>query len=129
MVQYDKIEGNLHGFYWLNRNENYIFDTHIISNEKIIKKISKVFFIPTKASLYRDYINKKKIINFENNKFRFLHKEYKKKNIEVIDLTIPMREKLESYLEKNEYLFFIDDTHLNKNGTEVIAKFISNKNF
>ena len=40
-----------------------------------------------------------------------------------------MREKLESYLEKNEYLFFIDDTHLNKNGTEVIAKFISNKNF
>ena len=113
----------------MNRNENYIFDTHIISNKKILKKISKVFFIPTKASLYRDYINKNKIINFENNKFRFLHNEYKKKDIEVIDLTIPMREKLKNYLEKNEYLFFNDDTHLNKNGTEVIAKFISKKIF
>ena len=129
LVKYDKVKKNLHGFYWLNRGKNYFFNTHIISNEKILKRVSKIFFIPTKASLYRNYLNKEKIINYESNKFEFLQKEYKKKNIEVIDLTLPMKNSIKKYIDKNEYLFFNDDTHLNKNGTEVIAKFINKNNY
>ena len=129
LVKYDKINENLHGFYWLNRGKNYLFNTHIISNKKILSRIDKVFFIPTKASLYRDYLNNKKIINYKDNKFKFLEKEYKKSNIKVINLTIPMKKKLKKYMMKNEYLFFNDDTHLNKNGTEVIAKFITKNNY
>ena len=74
-------------------------------------------------------MNNKKIINYKDNKFKFLEKEYKKSNIKVINLTIPMKKKLKKYMMKNEYLFFNDDTHLNKNGTEVIAKFITKNNY
>ena len=129
LVKYDEINKNLQGFYWLNRGENYLFSTHIISNQRILNRISKIFFIPTKASLYRDYIDNKYIINYKSNKFEFLQKEYKKNNIEVIDLTIPMKNNLKKYMDKNEYLFFNDDTHLNKNGTEVIAKIIAKNNY
>ena len=48
----------------------------------------------------------------------------KKKNIEVEDLTQTLRKNAINYLKKNEYLYFRDDTHLNQNGTLVIAEFI-----
>tara|TARA_Y100001958_G_C21205821_1_gene531931 strand:- start:216 stop:1487 length:1272 start_codon:yes stop_codon:yes gene_type:complete len=129
LVKYHKIQDSLHGFYWLNRGKDYIFKTHIISNKKILNRINKVFYIPTKASLYRDYLNKTKIVNYESNKFEFLSEEYKKKNIEAVNLTIPMKKALKIYMDKNEFLFFRDDTHLNKNGAEVIAKFLIKNNY
>ena len=36
---------------------------------------------------------------------------------------------IKKYIKKGEYLFFKDDTHLNKKGTEVIAKYILEKKF
>ena len=47
----------------------------------------------------------------------------------MIDLTLPMKNSVKKYIDRDEYLFFSDDTHLNKNGTEVIAKFINKNNY
>ena len=37
-----------------------------------------------------------------------------------------LKKEAKKYLENNEHLFFRDDTHLNQNGTYVIANFIKN---
>jgi hypothetical protein len=129
LVRYNKINNVLHSFYWLNRGKEYNFKTHIISDNKILNRITKVFYIPTKASLYRNFLDKEKIINYKSNKFEFLQKKYREENIEVIDLTIPLKSNIKKYIKKGEYLFFKDDTHLNKKGTEVIAKYILEKKF
>ena len=121
-VQYDLVDEKLTGFLWLNRNEEYKYKTYILENTEVLKRISKVFFIPTKASVYKEYTEN--IINFETNKFLFLKKSYDKKNIEVIDLTLPLKLNIKKYLQNGEFLYFRDDTHLNKNGIEVITNYI-----
>lgn len=121
-VQYDLIDEKLIGFFWLNRNEEYKYKTYILENTEVLKRISKVFFVPTKASVYKEYTEN--IINFETNKFLFLEKSYNKKNIEVIDLTLPLKLNIKKYLQNGEFLYFRDDTHLNKNGIEVITNYI-----
>ena len=64
-VQYDLVDEKLTGFLWLNRNEEYKYKTYILENTEVLKRISKVFFIPTKASVYKEYTEN--IINFETN--------------------------------------------------------------
>ena len=121
-VQYDLVDEKLTGFLWLNTNEEYKYKTYILENTEVLKRISKIFFVPTKASVYKEYTEN--IINFETNKFLFLKKSYNKKNIEVIDLTLPLKLNIKKYLQNGEFLYFRDDTHLNKNGIEVITNYI-----
>ena len=129
LVRYNKINNVLHSFYWLNRGKEYNFKTHIISDNKILNRITKVFYIPTKASLYRNFLDKEKIINYKSNKFEFLQKKYREENIEVIDLTIPLKSNIKKYIKKNEYLFFKDDTYLIKTELKLLAKYILEKKF
>jgi len=121
-VQYDLINKKLTGFLWTNRNKEYIYKTHIINNPEILKSIDKVFFVPTKSTVYEKYT--KNIINYESNKFFFLQKSYSKKNIDVVDLTLPLKLNIKKYLLKDSLLFFKDDTHLNKYGISVLADYI-----
>lgn len=121
-VKYEVINDNLVGFYWFKDNPNNSFQTYIIKNPKILKKINKIYFIPTKFSVYQ-----KKIKSFERkkDKFIFLKKSYAEKKIEVVDLTQILQENVNKYLKENEFLYFRDDTHLNQNGTFIIANFIN----
>ena len=64
-VQYDFINNKLTGFLWTNRDKNYKYKTYIINNSKVLERIDKVFFVPTKASVYKEYA--KNIINFKSN--------------------------------------------------------------
>ncbi|MBD1157180.1 hypothetical protein IDH10_03320 [Pelagibacterales bacterium SAG-MED20] len=121
-VQYDFIDNKLTGFLWANRNKEYIYKTHIINNPEILKRINKVFFVPTKSTVYKKYT--KNLINYDSNKFLFLQKSYSKKNIDVVDLTLPLKSNIKKYLLKENLLFFKDDTHLNKYGISVLADYI-----
>ena len=121
-VQYDFIDNKLTGFLWANRNKEYIYKTHIINNPEILKRINKVFFVPTKSTVYKKYT--KNLINYDSNKFLFLQKSYSKKNIDVVDLTLPFKSNIKKYFLKKNLLFFKDDTHLNKYGISVLADYI-----
>ena len=123
-VKYKVIGNDLVGFYWLESNLNNEYKTYIIKDPLILEKIHKVFLIPTKSRVYENLINN--ITDYKSNKINFLKKSYNEKNIEVIDLTIMLKKEAKKYLENNEHLFFRDDTHLNQNGTYVIANFIKN---
>ena len=121
-VQYELINNKLVGFLWSNKNKEYKYKTYIIENPLILKKINKVFFIPQKATVYKEYTNS--VIDFESDKFLFLKKSNNQKNIDVINLTLPLKKNIKKYLQNNQFLFFRDDTHLNRNGTKVIANYI-----
>ena len=121
-VKYETIGNNLVGFYWLENNINDTYQTYIIDDPKILKRIHKIYLIPTKFKVYENFLNGKDYK--ESAKFIFLKESYEKKNIEVEDLTQTLRKNAINYLKKNEYLYFRDDTHLNQNGTLVIAEFI-----
>ncbi len=124
LVKYEIIKNELVGFYWFKDNPNDNYHTYIIENPKILDKIHKIYFIPTKHSVYQNML--KNFDNKKSDKFLFLKKFYGEKNIDVIDLTKTLQENVQRYLNKNKYLYFRDDTHLNQNGTLVIANFINN---
>ena len=49
------------GFYYndqLDKNEK--FNTYIIKDKNILEKVDKIFFIPTKMSVYSNILNLKK---------------------------------------------------------------------
>ena len=123
-VKYEIVGNDLVGFYWIENNINNEYKTYIFKDPLILDKIHTVFLIPTKSRVYKNLINN--FNDYESNKFNFLKKSYNKKNIKVIDLTIMLQNEAKKYLENNEHLFFRDDTHLNQNGTYVIANFIKN---
>ncbi len=115
----DQKVGFLYKYYQINQ-----YKTHIIKNNDVIKKIEKVIFIPSKFSVYENYFNNEiSKINREN-KLNFLRKEYKKLNIEVIDLTKELQLKSKSEIKNKKFLFFQDDTHLNELGNKVIADYL-----
>ena len=111
--------GFLYKYYQINQ-----YKAHIIKNYDVIKKIEKVFFIPTKFSVYENYFDHRfSKINREN-KLNFLKKEYKKFNVEVIDLTNELQVKSKHELKNNKLLFFQDDTHLNELGNKVLSNYL-----
>lgn len=112
----DQKVGFLYKYYQINQ-----YKAHIIKNNDLINRIEKVFFIPTKYSVYENYFNNNiSKINREN-KFEFLKKEYKKLNIEVIDLTDVFQFNSKNEIKNNNFLFFQDDTHLNELGNKIFA--------
>ena len=121
-VKYDRIGKDLIGFFWFDKQNKIEYETYAINDPKILEKIHKVYFIPTKLNVYKNFVKNVKF--HKNDKFRILKELYAKKNIEVVDLTNILRDEVDNYLYKNKYLYFKDDTHLNGNGAFVIANFI-----
>ena len=123
LVEWKKINnkkiGFLYKYYELNK-----YKTHIIKNKNLIEKIEKVFFIPTKYSTYENYLDNLLSTKNRINKINFLKKEYKKVNIEVIDLTKELQKESKKEIRNNGFIFFQDDTHLNELGNKILSKYI-----
>ena len=49
------------------------------------------------------------------------------KNIQIIDTTPFLIEKASEELQKNNFLYYLDDTHLNSLGSAYLAKFLVEK--
>ncbi len=121
-IKYIKLNDKFVGFYYndqLDKNEK--FNTYIIKDKNILEKVDKIFFIPTKMSVYSNILNLKKS---NQSKFNFLRNEYSKLDINVYNLTDIMQDEATKYLKKDEFLFWRDDTHWNQNGILVAMKYI-----
>jgi hypothetical protein len=132
-VKYKNIQGHKVGFYYdydffLNENNHKIkyITSHIIQDSNILKKINKIYYIPTKYEIYQNFFNEKKIVKVNN--FEYLKREYKKFDKEVIDLTPILKKEAEHRLNENKFIYWKDDTHWNIYGIEAAMKFISKNN-
>jgi len=132
-VKYKNIQGHKVGFYYnydifLNENNHKIkyITSHIIEDSNILKKIKKIYYIPTKYEIYQNFFNEEKIVKFNN--FEYLKREYKKFDKEVIDLTQILKNEAEHRLNENKFIYWKDDTHWNIYGIEAAMKFISKNN-
>lgn len=115
----NKTVGFLYKYYEL---DNY--KTYIIKNKNLLEKIEKVFFIPSKYSTYENYLNNSLSIKNRINKINFLKKEYKKLNIEVVNLTKELQKETDKEIKNDKFTYFQDDTHLNKLGIKILSKYI-----
>ena len=125
-IYYKMIKNNLVGFNYELLNENeYTFSTYIPNDPNVIDRINAVFYIPTKASIYSKFLNNTS--KRTNKRLNILKDSFNSLNIPVYDLSEEMINNVPKYLLKNEYLFWRDDSHWNKNGIHVAMKFISKK--
>jgi hypothetical protein len=106
------------GFFnrYIKESKKKDLETYIFNNEKILKKIQCVVFIPTKYRVYSKFLNDE--INY-NSALDYLIKEYTKKNIKVCDLTKTFQSNADKYLKLEKFLFWKDDTHWNTIGIDI----------
>ena len=123
LVEWKNINNKKIGFLY-KYYESKDYKTHIIKNKNLIEKIEKVFFIPTKYSTYENYFDNFLSIKNRVNKVNFLKKEYKKINIEVIDLTKELQNESIKQIKNSKFTYFQDDTHLNELGNRIITNYI-----
>jgi hypothetical protein len=121
-VKYYEINGNLVGFAYLPVKNYHSVSTHIIRNKKILNKIKKVFYIPTKYSVYNEFIANE-VLN--NDAYNYLKESYKSDNIEIIDLTKFLQKEAKKNLKKNDFIYWKDDTHWNEKGISLVMRYIS----
>lgn len=122
-VEYHKINNTKIGFYY-NSPKNFTnVSTKIITNQKILNKIKKIYYIPTKIQIYSKYINNEKI---NKDDYEYLKLNYEKLGIEVEDLTNILILSAEKHLKQNKFIYWKDDTHWNELGIISAMKYISN---
>jgi len=114
-VKYYEIGNKTVGFLHngdLENNKKYI--SYIFKNEKVLERVTAIFFVPTKLRIYSPFIDS---VNYNNNyKFLYLFNSYSSLGIPVYDLSNTMSLSVSKYLIENEYLYWRDDTHWNHNG-------------
>ena len=91
------------------------------TNEKILSKLKKVYFIPTKYTVYKKYIGQGKI---HKDDYNYLKLKYNELGIEVEDLTDILVSSAENNLKNNKLIYWPDDTHWNKIGIYAAMKYI-----
>lgn len=123
LVEWNDINNQKIGFLYKYFEINN-YKTYIIKDIDILKKIDKIFFIPTKYSTYEKYLKSNLSELNRKNKFNYLKNEYSKLNLEVIDLTTIFQNEAEKLLKKNQFIYFNDDTHLNKLGSEFLSNYL-----
>ena len=122
-VEYHVINNTKIGFYY-NSPKNFTnVSTKIITNQKILNKIKKIYYIPTKFQIYSKYINNEKI---NKDDYEYLKLNYNQLGIEVEDLTNILILSAEKYLKQNKFIYWKDDTHWNELGIISAMKYISN---
>jgi hypothetical protein len=84
--------------------------------------IKKVYFIPTKFSVYQTFITKEKNLKDE---FEYLKFKYNELGIEVVDLTQILTSSANINLTNNSFIYWQDDTHWNKFGIYAAIKYFS----
>lgn len=120
-VEYHKIKDHNVGFYYKPKKNYTNVSTHIITDEKILSKLKKVYFIPTKYAVYKRYIDQGKI---HKDDYNYLKLKYNELGIEVEDLTDILVSSAENNLKNNTLIYWQDDTHWNKNGIYAAMKYI-----
>ncbi len=122
-VEYHKINNTKVAFFY-NAPKNFIkVSTEIIRDQRILDKIKKIYYIPTKLQIYSKFINDEKI---NNDDYEYLKSNYEKLGIEVEDLTDVLILSAEKNLKKDKFIFWKDDTHWNKLGIISAMQHISN---
>tara|TARA_B100000965_G_C19547988_1_gene738763 strand:- start:271 stop:1515 length:1245 start_codon:yes stop_codon:yes gene_type:complete len=122
-IRYYNINGEKVGFFYKPVEDFVEISTHIIEDKKILDKIKKIYFIPTKYSVYQTILKNNKKINHE---YIYLKKKYNKLGIEVVDLTEILISSAIANLKYNQLIYWKDDTHWNYLGIFAAMEFISN---
>mgnify|MGYP001281529438 FL=1 len=124
-VQYFEIGNKTVGFLHTDNFEmNNEYTTYIFKNNKILERVTGLFFIPTKLRIYSPYINS--IAYNSNNKLEYLINSYSSLGVPVYDLSKNMSLSVAKYLSEGKYLYWRDDTHWNHNGIFVAMNYVSN---
>lgn len=121
-VEYHYINKIKVGFYYKPPTNFISVRTHIITNDEILKKIKKIYYIPTKFQVYSKYINNEEI---KNDDYKYLKLNYEKLGIEVEDLTDILVKSADINLKNNKLIYWKDDTHWNKIGITTAIKHIA----
>ena len=122
-IRYYEINDEKVGFFYkpiVNFSE---ISTHIIKDEKILDKMKKVYFIPTKYSVYQTILKNNKKPKHE---YIYLKKKYNKLGVEVVDLTDILISSAITNLKYNRLIYWKDDTHWNYLGIFAAMEYISN---
>ena len=124
-VKYFEIGNKTVGFLHTDNFEmDNEYTTYIFKNNKILERVTGLFFIPTKLRIYSPYINS--ITYNSNNKLEYLINSYSSLGIPVYDLSENMSLSVSKYLSEGKYLYWRDDTHWNHNGIFVAMNYVSN---
>jgi hypothetical protein len=102
----------------ISKKDNLV--THIFTDSALLERIAAVVFIPTKYTVYSEFLDKKD----KGFAFRFLSKGYSKYGIQVLDLTPALRKESLKRLKNNQFTFFKDDTHWNSYGVKASMEFL-----
>lgn len=122
-VKYNEINNIKIGFFYNSPKNFNSVSTHIITNQKILNKIKKIYYIPTKLQVYSKFINKEQI---NKDDYKYLKSRYEKLGIIVEDLTSILILSAQENLKQNKFIFWKDDTHWNELGIKAAMKYISN---
>ena len=123
LVEIQNIKNFDIGFYYKEIKNYKNVSTHIITDQEILKKIYKVYYIPTKYIIYKKYFNKEET---KKNDLVYLKENYKKLGIQVEDLTPILQQAADDNLKNDKFIYWRDDTHWNKLGIITAMKFIEN---
>lgn len=123
--------------YLVNKKEMFFYNDYLNSHEK------KIFFNEEFSNYYRKYLPDLVVVipsKFDvychfildaDCKINDYDKKIKSndlfKNIQIIDTTPFLIEKASEELQKNNFLYYLDDTHLNSLGSAYLAKFLVEK--
>ena len=105
---------------YVNYSKSNKFDYHVIKNQYLLDKILTIVFIPTKFTVYSEFLNEK----VNDNKFKSLKKSYSKYNISVLDLTPALKKKALEIIVDKKLVYWKDDTHWNEHGIKTSMEFL-----
>ena len=117
-VKIKKIGSKNVGFFqsYIDASNSKVLNAYKIKDNEILKNIEAIFFLPTKFRVYNDL---EKNLGFEN-----LNNLYTNNCIPIINTTNELKKKASELELSDRYVFWRDDTHLNKFGIDVISKLI-----
>ena len=123
--------------YMVNKNEMFFYNDFLNSHEK------NLFFNKEFDNYYKNYLPNLVVIipskfdvycHFIPNADCKINDYYKKiisndlfKNVHIIDSTPFLIEKASEEIQKNNFLYYLDDTHLNSLGSAYLSKFLVEK--
>jgi len=119
---YHALNETFMGFYYKNESEGLNVSTHIINDKNIINRIEKIVFVPSKFSVYQEILGLKK--NNRYGSLEYLKTGYKKKGIEVLDLTNILRVSAQKKAKEGKLVYWSDDTHWNEHGIRSGMKYL-----
>ena len=124
-IDYKEINDIKIGFYYKPVQNEADIEAYIFKNEQILKRISKIIYLPSKYSVYGPLIDKDYV--FFSKMYDHLKKEYEKNNIQTFNLTKDLQKTAKIYLDNKKLIFWKDDTHWNELGIKLAMQILNSK--